>query len=98
MPAVIRIGDPISCGDTMSQGSGNVFANNIPICRVRSDMTAGHCFLPTTISSGKQETVFVNGIPIVSVGDPIVAHTCPPPPATHGGAAAVGSPDVFAYR
>ena len=26
--AVCRIGDPISCGDTMAQGSSNVFCNS----------------------------------------------------------------------
>lgn len=96
MPAAVRLGDPISCGDTMIEGSGDVFVNGIPVCRVRRDKTAGHCFLPTTISSGGPENVLVNGSPIVRVGDPIIPHTCPPPPVTHGGAAATGSPDVFA--
>ena len=40
--------------------------------------------------------MFANNIPVVRSGDAIVAHTCPPPPVTHGGAVAVGSPDVFA--
>ena len=65
------------------------------VCRVQVDKTAGHCFLPTVVSSGSPN-VFVNGSPIVRVGDPIVPHTCPPPPSTHGGALAVGATNVFA--
>lgn len=95
MPPVARIGDPISCGDTIAGGSGNVFANGIPVTRVGPDSTAGHCFLPTKIASGSP-TVFVNRKAVSRVGDPIVSHTCPPPPTTHGGSIAVGSPDVFA--
>ena len=95
MPAVARIGDAISCGDTIAQGSGDVFANGIPVTRVGPDKTAGHCFLPTKIAAGSS-TVFVNNSPVARTGDPIVAHTCPPPPTTHGGSIGVGSSDVFA--
>ena len=95
MPAAARIGDPISCGDTIAQGSGDVFINGIPATRINIDQTAGHCFVPTVIASGSPN-VFVNNIPLARVGDPIVAHVCPPPPAVHGGAVANGSPDVFA--
>lgn len=95
MPAVCQIGSPISCGDTMAQGSGNVFANGIPVTRVGPDFTAGHCFAPTPLASGSPD-VFVNDLPVGRVGDPIVAHTCPPIPATHGGSVANGSPDVNA--
>ena len=52
-------------------------------------------FLPTVVSSGSPN-VFVNGSPVVRVGDPIVPHTCPPPPSTHGGALAAGATNVFA--
>ena len=95
MPAACRIGDPISCGDTECQGSPNVFCNGIGWTRVGPDLTCGHCFNPTPIASGSPN-VFINGIAAARVGDPIVAHTCPPIPATHGGAVAVGSPNVFA--
>lgn len=93
MPALCRIGDPISCGDTEAQGSGNVFANGMPVTRVGPDLTAGHCYNPTPIASGSG-TVFVNNLPVARVGDPIVVHCCPP--RCHGGAVANGSPDVFA--
>jgi uncharacterized Zn-binding protein involved in type VI secretion len=95
MPAVCRLGDPISCGDTMAAGSGNVFANGMPFTRVGPDNTAGHCYNPTPLAAGSG-TFLVNGLPAGRVGDPIVAHTCPPIPATHGGSVAVGSPDVNA--
>lgn len=94
MPAVCRLGDPISCGDVMAEGSGDVFVNGMPFSRVMKDKTAGHCFVPTQIASGSP-TVFVNNIPAARVTDPIVPHTCPPVPVTHGGAVANGSPDVF---
>lgn len=95
MPAVCRLGDPVSCGDNMIEGSGNVFAEGSPVCRVRVDKTAGHCFLPTVVSSGS-ENVFVNGSAVVRIGDPIIPHTCPPPPSTHGGALSAGATNVFA--
>ena len=95
MPAVCVIGSPISCGDTMAGGSGNVMANGIPITRVGPDLTAGHCFAPTPIASGSSK-VFINGLPCARVEDPIVAHTCPPIPSTHGGTVSNGSPNVVA--
>lgn len=93
MPAVARIADPVSCGDIIDTGSGNVFSNGIPVTRVGPDTTAGHCFGPTPISVGSA-TVFVNNKPISRVGDPIVVHCCGP--SCHGGSIANGSPDVFA--
>ena len=95
MPSVARIGDPVSCGDTIAEGSGNVFANGIPVTRKTIDLTAGHpCGPPTVFDSGSN-TVFVNTIPVVRVGDDIVDHgTCDDPP--HDGVVTVGSSDVFA--
>jgi len=95
MPAAARIGDPISCGDTMAQGSPDVFCNGLPWSRVGPDKTAGHCYNSTPLASGSPN-VFINGIAAGRQGDPIVAHTCSPIPSTHGGSVAVGSPDVFA--
>ncbi len=91
MPAISRIGDPVSCGDTLAQGSGNTFCNGIPVTRVGPDLTAGHCFNPTPITSGST-TTFVNDLPVVRVGDPILVHCCGP--VCHGGVVANGSPDV----
>ncbi len=93
MPAIIRIGDPVSCGDVMAEGSGDVFANDIPVSRVGVDLTAGHCYAPTPVSSGSPD-VFANNIPVDRVGDPIVPHSCPDVGA-HGGNMSNGSPNVF---
>lgn len=97
MPAVMRIGDPISCGDTMAQGSANVFANGIPICRVGADQTTGHgpppCFWPAVPIIAGSPNVFVNGIPADRAGDPAQTHCCGP--SCHHGTASTGSPTVF---
>lgn len=92
MPAAGRIGDPISCGDTMAQGSPTVFVNGIPFSRA-TDKTAGHCYGSTPLVGGSPD-VFVNGLAAGNVGTPIAPHTCVPIPDTHGGSLAVGSPDV----
>jgi uncharacterized Zn-binding protein involved in type VI secretion len=92
MPAVARIGDPISCGDTIANGSGNVFANGMPVSRVGIDVTAGHCFPPVPLVSGAS-TVFVNNIAVGRVGDPIPTHCCGI--VCHAGVVANGSPDVL---
>lgn len=95
MPAAARIGDPINCGDTVGQGSGNVFVNGIPLARV-GDLSAGHgCFPPTPITIGSP-TVFANGIPVARVTDIHTPHSCGN--TTHAGGArgiAVGSPNVY---
>ena len=91
MPAIARLADPISCGDNVGQGSNNVFCNFLPIARATQDMTAGHCYPPTLITSGSS-TVFVNNKPIAMVGSPIEVHCCGIP--CHGGSVAVGSSDV----
>lgn len=93
MPAVIRIGDPITCGDTMGQGSGNVITNGIPTSRLGIDKTAGHCFPPVPIISASPN-VYVNNIKVDRVGDPIPVHCCGK--SCHSGRAAAGSPNVFA--
>ena len=94
MPAACRIGDPVSCGDTVAQGSPNVFVNGIPWTRVGIDLTAGHCWSATTLISGAS-TVKVNGSNAGFVGSPIFHGGCPNTPS-HGGNVSVGSPDVFA--
>lgn len=92
MPAVTRIGDadvPHCSGMVRAAGSGNVFANGIPVSR-QGDNNTGH-LLPGSpcpghaapISAGSS-TVYVNGKQCGRVGDP----TCTK--------VAAGSPDVFA--
>jgi uncharacterized Zn-binding protein involved in type VI secretion len=92
MPAAARLGDPISCGDTVGQGSGNVFINGLPATRTMSDLTVGHCYAPTMIVSSSP-TVQTNDKEIALVGDAIVPHTCKK--STHGGTISNGSPDVI---
>ena len=94
MPEGARLGDSISCGDIMCEGSGNVFWENMPAVRVLLDLTCGHCYAPTTIASGSP-TVFVNNQPAARLGDPITPHTCAPIPATHGGNIAESATTVF---
>jgi len=99
--AVARIGDPISCGDTIAQGSGDVFVNNIPAVRL-GDMTIGHTppghtlYPPTPIINGSG-SVFVNNLPLARFGDAIATHTDPGHPSSHphAGTISVGSSDVF---
>jgi len=93
MPALIRIGDPVTCGDTMGNGSPNVYANNNAVSRVGIDLTAGHCYNPTPVSTGSPD-VFVNNASVDRVSDPIIQHSCPGS-GSHGGVMASGSPDVF---
>lgn len=95
MPAGARIGDPIACGDTVAQGSGNVFFNGLPVTRI-GDLSAGHgCFPPTPVVTGSPN-VFANSIQIARVGDIHGTHSCSS--TVHAGGARaiiVGSPDVF---
>jgi len=90
---VARLGDPISCGDTMAQGSPDVFVNGLPWARVGIDRTAGHCWSSTTLLGGSS-TVFINGFPAGLAGSAIFHGGCPDH-SPHGGSIAVGSPDVI---
>lgn len=94
MPAVTRIGDAdvAHCsGMVRAAGSGNVFANNIPISR-QGDVNTVH-LLPgrpcpahaAPIATGSS-TVFVNNKGCGRVGDAISGCT----------SVAAGSPNVFA--
>lgn len=94
MPAVTRIGDADSAhcsGMVRAVGSGNVFANSIPVSR-QGDVNTGH-LLPgapcpghsAAIAAGSG-TVFVNGKGCGRVGDGISGCT----------AVAAGSGNVFA--
>ena len=89
---VQRIGDPTGCGDTQGQGSGDVFANGIPVARL-TDNSAGHCFPPVPVNSASSN-VFANGLPVARKGDTHPTHCCGP--VCHVCASfPAGSPDVF---
>ena len=94
MPAVTRIGDAdvAHCsGMVRAQGSGNVFANNIPVSR-QGDVNTVH-LLPGSpcpahaapIASGSS-SVFVNNKGCGRIGDGLSGCT----------SVAAGSPNVFA--
>ena len=97
MPAVARIGDPFSTGhpcdgsSTTAQGSGDVYANGIPVSRVGDNSTShlvllGDVCVPHVVPiAGGSGSVYANGIALARVGDPIDA-----------GAITAGSPDVNA--
>ena len=94
MPAVTRIGDAdvAHCSAMVrAQGSGNVFANSIPVSR-QTDVNTVHLLpgspcpahaAPITVGSG---SVFVNNLGCGRVGDALTGCT----------SVAVGSPNVFA--
>ncbi len=91
---VVRIGDSVSCGDHAAEGSGNVFANGLPITHQGARSTTGHgCFPPTVFSGGWTSTVFVNNQPVALKGiTSIVPHRCRR--SVHSGVASTSSPNV----
>ena len=99
--AVARIGDTFTDTDTIAQGSGDVFVNNIPIARL-TDITTGHTlpfhplFVPIPINSGSG-SVFANNLPIARLTDTHAMHVDPPHPPTHphDGIINSASGDVF---
>lgn len=91
MPAIARLGDPISCGDTIGQGSGNVFMNGLPSTRI-GDLTSGHCYPAVPLITGSPN-VFANNIPVTMIGSAIPVHCCGD--SCHSGACANGSPNIF---
>lgn len=92
MTAHVRIGDPVSCGDVIAQGSGNCFINGLPASRL-GDMSAGHCFNPSPIVESAS-TVYFNNKLAAKVGNHIAGHTCGDD-SHPGGAVSVGSPNCF---
>lgn len=56
------------------------------------DLASGHGCWPEHPSIEASSDVFVNGIPVVRVGDAYQPHTCV---TTHGGSLATGSSTVF---
>jgi uncharacterized Zn-binding protein involved in type VI secretion len=93
MPGSLRTTDKISCGDVTGKGSNNVYINNRSSFRAFRDLTAGHCFTPTRITSGSPN-VFVNNSQMARIGDSIFTHCCGS--TCHSGVASTGSNDVFA--
>lgn len=59
------------------------------------DMCSGHTCWPPRPSVGGSPNFFVDGIPVLRVGDPWAAHTCPAIPETHASVQASGSSKFF---
>ena len=87
MPAVARIGDMLTTNGhgpspAISSGSGNVFANFIPVARADgTDDTTGHPdkfgqtgFPPVKLDTGSSN-VFVNNKAVARIGDPTFIHS-----------------------
>ena len=78
----------------MKEGSANVFANSLDVCREGDPTTGQHkgsCSSPTILQpGGGSPDVFANNIPVDRVGDPIVPHC-----GVHLGVVDTGSPNVF---
>lgn len=64
------------------------------VIRVGDNCTGHGAFPPRPASSGSPN-VFINGRPVVRVGDSYAVH-CDPSPSCHGGKASTGSATVFA--
>ena len=69
----------------------------MPKAHRRTDIGSGHaCHFPPTAATGGSANVFVNGLPLMGVGDAYEPHgcgTCPKP--AHARALASGSGTVF---
>jgi len=65
MPNVARQTDTTSQGNTIIQGSPNVFVNELPIARLGDSVTS----LSVKIVAGSP-TVFANNLPVARIGDP----------------------------
>lgn len=84
MPQVARIGDGISHGGAIIEGSPDVFANGIAVARL-GDKVQCQIHGLRVITSGSA-TVSVNGKPVARIGDSI---SC-------GAVIVEGSPDIEA--
>lgn len=99
--AVARIGDTFIDTDTIADGSGDVFANNIPIAHLGS-MTLGHSavghtfYPPAPITSGSG-SVFVNNKSIARLTDSHAIHCDIPHTVSdcHDSVISTASGDVF---
>lgn len=94
MGNVVRIGDKISCGDTVAEGAATVFANGMPIAHEGKKETTGHgCFPPTVLVGPWTKTVFVNNKPVALKGKTkIQPHRCGK--STHDGIVVTGAGTV----
>ena len=92
---VVRIGDSVSCGDNSASGSGDVFANGMPITHEGKKTTTGHGRFPPTVFIGPWTgTVFVNNQKVALKGKTkIQPHRCGK--KAHDGVASSGAATVY---
>lgn len=75
MPKVATIGSPVACGDSIAEGSSDVFIGGMPVALI-GDKTTGHgCFPPSVIIEGSG-TVSINNKAVARVGHKIRTHCC----------------------
>jgi uncharacterized Zn-binding protein involved in type VI secretion len=68
----------------------------MPPAHRKGDIGSGHgCHFPPTPATGGIPDVFVNGKPLMRVGDAFAAHACPKHGGGHDRALAEGSATVF---
>jgi uncharacterized Zn-binding protein involved in type VI secretion len=63
-----------------------------PVIRKGVDNSRGHCYEPRPANTGSPN-VYVNGIPVVRVGDHYPTHSCGN--SSHDGDASQGAPNVY---
>ena len=79
MKGIGCISNSLTDGDTVAKGSGNVFADFLPVS-VDTDPTTVHGCFPPTVMIATTGTVFVNNKPVLRHGDSNQPHTCVSPP------------------
>jgi uncharacterized Zn-binding protein involved in type VI secretion len=91
---LVRLGDEISCGSVVAEGSNNVFANGMPVTTSDTFITTGHGpWPPSQLIGPYSSTVFVNGFPVALADKTkMVAHAYYD--RWHNGVVSSGSPDV----
>lgn len=89
-----RIGDSVSCGDFIAQGSGDVIIEDMPVS-LMGHMTTGHSgFPPTPLVGPCTTTIIINDLPVVLNGVTMIApHKKRRTPA-HTGTVSSGAPTV----
>ena len=96
MPGAARIGDPLTCGDFIAQGSSDFYVNNKPISLLGHATTGHGCFIPSKLVQKVAVTFFVNNKPVAFIGSPNMPHPCPSVPiGPHQGTVSKGSLDFI---
>ena len=72
MSNVARLGDLISCGDIIIQGSANVIVEDMPVA-LKGMVTVGHDgFHPTFLTGVCSSTVIINDLPVALRGKTVI--------------------------